>query len=228
VKTPKTSTSTAQAGKVPEINLIIRAIEEHRTKLQNLTLGFSWSGDLRKIVVPLTELYQTLQLLDGILDAKPEFVRRRYDRAETSIKEALDFVVERINERANSRDTSAFQYGPFGCLVDMDNALVFLLNALSKANNEYKAEQPAGGHAKTEQNDRPILSDTEQNILEALGTQTMTGEVLAKRAGYPYNSNFKNTLSSLRKRGILGNKSPGYFVESKYHSFLKKSDQGQD
>jgi hypothetical protein len=96
------------------------------------------------------------------------------------------------------------------------------------AEKKKEAEQPASGHAKAEQNDRPILSDTEQNILEALGTETMTGEVLAKRAGYPYNSNFKNTLSSLRKRGILGNKSPGYFVESKYHSFLKKSDQGQD
>jgi len=137
---------------VPEINLIIRAIEEHRTKLQNLTLGFSWSDDLRKIIIPLSELHQTLQLLDGILDTKPEFVRRRYDRAETSIKEALDFVIERINERVNSRDTSAFQYGPFNCLSNMDNALVFLLNALSKVNNEYKAEQPSSGHAETEQN----------------------------------------------------------------------------
>lgn len=82
--------------------------------------------------------------------------------------------------------------------------------------------------AETEQDGRPSLSDTERNILEALGTQTMTGEVLAKKAGYPYNSNFKSTLSSLRKRGILGNKSPRYFVEPKYHSFLKRSDQGQD
>lgn len=68
------------------------------------------------------------------------------------------------------------------------------------------------------------FTDTEENILEALGRDTMIGEKLAKKAGYPYNSNFKSTLSSLRKRGILGNKSPGYFVEPKYHSFLKKSD----
>lgn len=68
------------------------------------------------------------------------------------------------------------------------------------------------------------LNDTEQNIIEALSKNTLTGEKLAKKAGYPYNSNFKSTLSSLRKRGILGNKSPGYFVEQKYHFLLTKSD----
>lgn len=73
-------------------------------------------------------------------------------------------------------------------------------------------------------NGMPPLTATEINILEALGRNTLIGEELAKKAGYPYNSNFKGTLSSLRKRGILGNKSPGYFLEPKYYGLLKKSD----
>ena len=69
------------------------------------------------------------------------------------------------------------------------------------------------------------LSDTEANIVEALGTQRLTGEALAKQAGYPFNSNFKSTLSSLRKRGVLGNASPGYFVTA---ARRRRADQGQD
>ena len=69
------------------------------------------------------------------------------------------------------------------------------------------------------------LSDTEANIIEALGDQRLIGEALAKQAGYPFNSNFKSTLSSLRKRGVLGNASPGYFVTA---AWRRRADQGQD
>jgi len=73
------------------------------------------------------------------------------------------------------------------------------------------------------------LNDTERNILQALGPDTMTGECLAKKAGYPFNSNFKSTLSSLRKRRILGNASPGYFVVEEFHHLPDKGqDKGQD
>lgn len=65
------------------------------------------------------------------------------------------------------------------------------------------------------------LTDSESNIIEALGTDTLVGEKIAKKAGYPYNSNFKSTLSGLRKRRIIGNKAPGYFVEPEYHFLLK-------
>ncbi|MHC4556063.1 MAG: hypothetical protein ACYTFW_22730 [Planctomycetota bacterium] len=68
------------------------------------------------------------------------------------------------------------------------------------------------------------INDTEQNIIEALGNETLTGEKLAKEAGYPYNFKFKSSLSGLRKRGILGNKAPGYFLEPKYKFLLKKTD----
>jgi hypothetical protein len=75
---------------------------------------------------------------------------------------------------------------------------------------------------------QPELTDTEQNIIEALDKNKMNGEPLAKKTGYPYNSNFKNTLSSLRKRGILGNKSPGYFLEPAYYYLLNEPDKSQD
>lgn len=72
------------------------------------------------------------------------------------------------------------------------------------------------------------LNVAEENTIEALGTNTLIGGDLAKKTGYPYNSNFKSTLSSLRKRGILGNKGRGYFVEPAYHFLLAKSDKSQD
>jgi hypothetical protein len=77
------------------------------------------------------------------------------------------------------------------------------------------------------------LTDTEHNTIKALGRAILTGEKLAKKAGYPFNSNFKNTLSSLRKRGILGNASPGYFVTEAFCYLLdtghdKGHDNGQD
>jgi hypothetical protein len=64
------------------------------------------------------------------------------------------------------------------------------------------------------------LTETESNILEALGEGKLTGEMLAQKAGYPCNSNFKNTLSSLVKRGLLANDRPGYRKP--------KSGRGQD
>jgi hypothetical protein len=73
------------------------------------------------------------------------------------------------------------------------------------------------------------LNDTEKNIIESLGQKTVTGEELAKRANCPFNSNFKSTLSSLRKRGVLGNASPGYFVTEAFrHLPDKGQDKGQD
>lgn len=87
------------------------------------------------------------------------------------------------------------------------------------------AEEEMGSKTELVQIKRaPILNEAEQNIIEALNTSTLTGGELAKKAGYPYNSNFKSTLAGLRKRGILGNKSPGYFLEAEYHFILNKSD----
>jgi hypothetical protein len=70
------------------------------------------------------------------------------------------------------------------------------------------------------------LNDTEQNIVDAVGSDCLTGEQIAKRTGYPYNSNFKATLSSLHKRGILENMKPGYVLPTRKPN--RKSGQSQD
>lgn len=54
-------------------------------------------------------------------------------------------------------------------------------------------------------------TDTEGNILEALGDEHMTGPVLLKKAGYDYSSHYRAILSNLVKRGILGNDHTGYY-----------------
>ncbi len=82
---------------------------------------------------------------------------------------------------------------------------------------------PSGGISLTLDD----LSHAERTIIEAIGTKTLIGEKLAKTAGYPCNSNFKSTLSSLRKRGILGNKAPGYFLNAECH-YLLALCKGQD
>jgi len=53
---------------------------------------------------------------------------------------------------------------------------------------------------------KPVdLTDTESNILEALGNKTLTGKKLLNKAGYDYSSHYKAILSSLIKRGVLEN-----------------------
>ena len=80
-------------------------------------------------------------------------------------------------------------------------------------------------HETPMQNDaEQDLNDIEQDIITALRDRTLTGEKLARQAGRPYDFKFKSSLSALRKRGILGNKSPGYFLESEYEFLLNKSD----
>lgn len=54
------------------------------------------------------------------------------------------------------------------------------------------------------------LTDREQDIIEALGDGKLTGEEVAKTAGYEYDGHFKGTLASLVKRGVLVNDRPGY------------------
>ena len=63
----------------------------------------------------------------------------------------------------------------------------------------------------------------EKNIIEALGTDTLTLEQLAPKAGYEVNGHFKKAVSSLSKQGILGNKRPGYFVHPEHQGIFSKS-----
>lgn len=56
------------------------------------------------------------------------------------------------------------------------------------------------------------LTDTENNILEALGSETLVGRVLLKKAGYDAScSHYRQILSNLKKRNILGHDGRGYY-----------------
>jgi len=66
------------------------------------------------------------------------------------------------------------------------------------------------------------LGNVEQGIIKALAEKTLTGGELARATGQPYSFQFKSSLAELRKRGILGNKSPGYFLEPEYEFLLDK------
>jgi hypothetical protein len=57
------------------------------------------------------------------------------------------------------------------------------------------------------------LNETERNIIVALNEQVLTVEQLAVKADYELSGHFRRTVTSLTKRGIVGNKRPGYFVQ---------------
>ncbi len=66
---------------------------------------------------------------------------------------------------------------------------------------------------------RVPMSQKEIDILEALEEGPMIGEKLAARAGYEYDGHMKGLLSTLVKRGLIGNKRPGgYFLAGKRES----------
>ena len=69
----------------------------------------------------------------------------------------------------------------------------------------------------------PRLNATEELIVRNLGTNKMTGEEIAKHGNTQCSSNFKQTLSSLRKRGILENTGNGYFIAPKWLPLLSNS-----
>jgi len=64
------------------------------------------------------------------------------------------------------------------------------------------------------------LNRTEKTIIEALGDTTLTVEEIAVKTGYEVSGYFRRTLSSLRKRGILANKRPAYYLKPEYHYLL--------
>jgi len=105
-----------------------------------------------------------------------------------------------------------------------DNGPTALVKEGRPSDKQQKNELPYTEEKIKPTSERPELNDAEQCIIEALAKETLTGEKLAKKAGYPYNSNFKSTLARLRKRAILGNRAPGYFIRPEYHYLLNKSD----
>ena len=65
------------------------------------------------------------------------------------------------------------------------------------------------------------LNKTEKTIVKALGNETLTVGELAVKAGYEVSGYFRRALSSLRKRGILVNKQPDYYLKPEYNYLLQ-------
>lgn len=56
-----------------------------------------------------------------------------------------------------------------------------------------------------------VFNEMETNLLEALGDETMHAEALAKKAGYPNNSNFRTACANLVRRQLFGKSRQGYY-----------------
>jgi hypothetical protein len=76
---------------------------------------------------------------------------------------------------------------------------------------EFRSEDGSASNEVGPSESKLILNDLEQDIIDALADDTLIGEKIAERAKRNYDSTFKSALASLRRRGILGNKSPGYY-----------------
>lgn len=91
-----------------------------------------------------------------------------------------------------------------------DGTRIHLEEDVDQFLNEFSRKQRRVIQPQQRQTADTKLTEAERYILEALGEEKLKGEQLAKKAGYPCNSNFRNTLSSLVKRGLLMNDRPGY------------------
>lgn len=58
------------------------------------------------------------------------------------------------------------------------------------------------------------LTEMESAVLTVLGhlgpDQVLTGSEIATKAGYPYHAGLKACLATLRRRGLVENRAPGY------------------
>jgi hypothetical protein len=82
-----------------------------------------------------------------------------------------------------------------------------------EANQAEKARKAAECTSESSEK-RPQLTDTEGYILEALGSDALHASELLKKAGYDNSSHYRNILSNLVKREILGKNENGYYAKN--------------
>ncbi len=147
-------------------------------------------------------------VLMGLSASMPETVRIVHVKLQELLKKAsqVDSLKQADADKARREDD---------VLLKLASDLVLTLEGIT-----------GNGKSATPTLDRTehIADGTEQRIIEILQDRTLTGQKLAKEAGIAYNFKFKSSLSGLRKRGVLGNKSPGYFLEPEYEFLLRGSD----
>ena len=94
--------------------------------------------------------------------------------------------------------------GWFWAAVRDDDGVYYAVDSIAEAVMLQTLTTP--GMSFASKNDDPVdFTDVEAIILEALGENTLTGPKLAGAAGFLYNSQFRNRLSQLVKRGELTN-----------------------
>jgi len=202
---------TLTSDKIGEIELLIDRLKKWQNGDMPRTIkDYSRYSQLIRFVEPQANI-----VLMGLSAGMPETVRLVHVKLQELLRKAsqVDSLKQEDTDAARLEDSN---------LLKLARDFVLLLEPIAK-----KAERqtPIPDDAEqdlddTEQN----LNDIEQDIIEVLRDKTLTGAKLAKDAGHPYDFKFKSSLSGLRKRGILGNKSPGYFLESEYEFLLNKSD----
>jgi hypothetical protein len=98
----------------------------------------------------------------------------------------------------------------------------FRLTLVSESGQFKASWDVVGQAAQAVPEGRASLSEMESDILHALGDETLTGEQIAERTIYPFESNFRACLAAMRRRGILGGEKgkPGYYVTAAGHPLL--------
>jgi len=195
---------TLTLDKTGEIELLIDRLKKWQSgDVPHAIKDYSRYSQLIRFVEP-----QANVVLMGLSAGMPEKARQVHVKLQELLRKAsqVDSLKQNDIDLARLEDSN---------LLKLAQDFVLMLEPIAKKAGH---ETPIPDDA--EQN----LDDIEQDIIEALQDRTLTGAKLAKDAGHPYNFKFKSSLSGLRKRGILGNKSPGYFLEPEYESLLNKSD----
>jgi len=193
--------TSEQIGEIER--LVDRLTSWRKGDIPHAIKGYSRYIQLIRFVEP-----QANNVLMALSPGMPETVRAVHVKLQELLRKAshVDSLKQEDADESRLEDRN---------LLKLAHDFTLMLEGIAESNERATSTSDRAAH---------IEDDTEQDILEALRARTLTGEKLAKKAGYPYNFKFKSRLSGLRKRGIIGNKSPGYFLEPEYEFLLDKSD----
>jgi len=126
---------------------------------------------------------------------------------------ALDYAAPFQHSRACCHVTVSLEDGSTVLDAKVAPHVVVLTPAANSPIPEHIEErQPPAAAAP------PVLNEMEENILEAIGDETLTGQQIAERAGYPFDGDLRVCLAAMRRRGLLAGKKgqPGYSVVPTY------------
>lgn len=207
---------TITSDKIGEIELLIDRLKKWQDGDMPRTIkDYSRYSQLIRFVEPQANI-----VLMSLSAVTPEKVRLVHVKLQELLRKAseVDSLKQNDIDLAHLEDSN---------LLQLARDFVQMLEPIAKkAGREMlipdDSEQNPDDTDQNVEDMEQILDDIEQDIISALADKTLTGAKLAKKARHPYNFKFKSSLSGLRKRGILGNKSPGYFLEPEYEFLLNK------